>query len=97
MSLENGERLQILRYEHGQKYEPHYDTFDKFNQQKAGNRVATVLIYLSNVDKGGETVFPGSEVSFLDTVMLSMFFVTSPYELTSKSTLLIGKRFSTKG
>lgn len=63
LSPENGEQLQILHYEHGQKYEPHADFFvDDFNLQAGGNRVATVLMYLSNVDKGGETIFPASEV-----------------------------------
>ncbi|XP_043687073.1 probable prolyl 4-hydroxylase 7 [Telopea speciosissima] len=59
---ENGESMQILHYENGQKYEPHFDYFhDKANQQLGGHRVATVLMYLSNVEKGGETVFPNSE------------------------------------
>ncbi|XP_052189671.1 probable prolyl 4-hydroxylase 6 isoform X2 [Diospyros lotus] len=59
---ENGEAIQILHYEHGQKYEPHFDYFhDKANQQLGGHRVATVLIYLSDVTRGGETVFPSSE------------------------------------
>ncbi|CAM8976452.1 unnamed protein product [Rhodiola kirilowii] len=45
----------------GQKYEPHYDFFhDNINQQLGGHRVATVLMYLSNVEKGGETVFPNA-------------------------------------
>lgn len=59
---ENGESIQILHYEHGQKYEPHFDYFhDKVNQELGGHRVATVLMYLSDVAKGGETVFPNSE------------------------------------
>ncbi|KAJ8425370.1 hypothetical protein Cgig2_003648 [Carnegiea gigantea] len=59
---ENGEDLQILRYELGQKYEPHFDYFvDKVNQQIGGHRSATVLMYLSDVKKGGETVFPEAE------------------------------------
>lgn len=59
---ENGESIQILHYEHGQKYEPHFDYFhDKANQELGGHRVVTVLMYLSNVEKGGETVFPNSE------------------------------------
>lgn len=58
---ENGEALQVLKYEHGEKYEPHYDFFqDKVNSALGGHRVATVLMYLSNVTKGGETVFPNS-------------------------------------
>eukprot|EP00252_Welwitschia_mirabilis_P000879 TRINITY_DN10866_c0_g1_i1.p1 TRINITY_DN10866_c0_g1~~TRINITY_DN10866_c0_g1_i1.p1 ORF type:complete len:311 (+),score=61.14 TRINITY_DN10866_c0_g1_i1:242-1174(+) len=60
---ENGEAMQILHYENGQKYEPHFDFFhDKHNQALGGHRIATVLMYLSDVAKGGETVFPNSEL-----------------------------------
>ncbi|KAJ9564362.1 hypothetical protein OSB04_000328, partial [Centaurea solstitialis] len=63
LPVENGESMQILHYEHGQKYEPHWDYFhDKANQAMGGHRIATVLMYLSNVQKGGETVFPESEI-----------------------------------
>ncbi|GAB2297528.1 Probable prolyl 4-hydroxylase 7 [Dionaea muscipula] len=63
LPIENGEAIQILHYEHGQKYEPHYDYFhDKVNQQLGGHRIATVLMYLSDVEKGGETVFPDSQL-----------------------------------
>eukprot|EP00252_Welwitschia_mirabilis_P015408 TRINITY_DN3387_c0_g1_i2.p1 TRINITY_DN3387_c0_g1~~TRINITY_DN3387_c0_g1_i2.p1 ORF type:complete len:318 (+),score=42.21 TRINITY_DN3387_c0_g1_i2:155-1108(+) len=59
---ENGEDIQVLRYEEGQKYEPHYDYFqDKFNIARGGHRIATVLMYLTDVGKGGETVFPTAE------------------------------------
>lgn len=55
--------MQVLRYELGEKYEPHLDYFvDKANQERGGHRIATVLMYLSNVEKGGETVFPLLEV-----------------------------------
>uniref|UniRef100_A0A7N0SWL0 procollagen-proline 4-dioxygenase n=1 Tax=Kalanchoe fedtschenkoi TaxID=63787 RepID=A0A7N0SWL0_KALFE len=61
LPVENGENMQVLHYENGQKYEPHYDYFhDKANQELGGHRVATVLMYLSNVEKGGETVFPNA-------------------------------------
>ncbi|XVE68038.1 hypothetical protein DITRI_Ditri09bG0036200 [Diplodiscus trichospermus] len=62
LPIENGECIQILHYEHGQKYEPHFDYFhDKANQRQGGHRIATVLMYLSDVESGGETVFPNSE------------------------------------
>ncbi|KAI4351552.1 hypothetical protein L6164_005909 [Bauhinia variegata] len=62
LPVENGESIQILHYENGQKYEPHFDFFhDKANQELGGHRIATVLMYLSNVEKGGETVFPKAE------------------------------------
>ncbi|XP_057739402.1 probable prolyl 4-hydroxylase 6 [Arachis stenosperma] len=62
LPIENGESIQILHYENGQKYEPHFDYFhDKANQIMGGHRIATVLMYLSNVEKGGETIFPNAE------------------------------------
>ena len=55
--------MQIQHYEHGQKYDPHFDYFnDKINQVLEGHRYATVLMYLSTVHKGGETVFPNAKV-----------------------------------
>ncbi|KAH0733056.1 hypothetical protein KY285_001552 [Solanum tuberosum] len=61
---ENGEDIQVLRYEEGQRYEPHHDYFtDKVNIVRGGHRLATVLMYLSDVEKGGETAFPEAEVS----------------------------------
>jgi len=60
---ENGEDIQVLRYEHGQKYDAHFDYFhDKVNIVRGGHRMATILMYLSNVTKGGETVFPDAEI-----------------------------------
>ncbi|KAK9820337.1 hypothetical protein WJX72_009156 [[Myrmecia] bisecta] len=56
-----GEGMQILHYEKTEKYESHYDYFhDEVNKQNGGQRVATMLMYLSDVEEGGETVFPNS-------------------------------------
>lgn len=60
----HGEGLQVLHYQHAQKYEPHHDYFhDPVNARPevGGNRVATVLMYLSTVEEGGETVFPAAD------------------------------------
>lgn len=55
----NGEGLQVLRYQHGQKYDSHWDYFfHKEGTENGGNRFATVLMYLTDVEEGGETVFP---------------------------------------
>ncbi|TYH54118.1 hypothetical protein ES332_D09G146300v1 [Gossypium tomentosum] len=62
LPAENEESMQILHYENGQKYEPHFNYFhDKANQELGGHRIATVLMYLSDVESGGETVFPNAE------------------------------------
>lgn len=63
--VEHGEGLQVLHYEVGQKYEPHYDYFlDEFNTKNGGQRIATLLMYLSDVEEGGETVFPAATGNF---------------------------------
>ncbi|CAN6825488.1 unnamed protein product [Brassica oleracea] len=65
--VENGEGLQVLHYEVGQKYEPHHDYFsDAYNVKRGGNRIATVLMYLSDVEEGGETVFPAAKGNISD-------------------------------
>ncbi|XP_031476098.1 probable prolyl 4-hydroxylase 7 isoform X2 [Nymphaea colorata] len=62
LPIENAEPIQVLRYGIGEKYEPHFDYFnDKKNIVWGGHRMVTVLMYLSNVTKGGETVFPNAE------------------------------------
>ncbi|XP_010266054.1 PREDICTED: probable prolyl 4-hydroxylase 3 [Nelumbo nucifera] len=63
--VEHGEGLQILHYEVGQKYESHYDYFlDEFNTKNGGQRMATLLMYLSDVEEGGETAFPNAKANF---------------------------------
>ncbi|KAI9115089.1 hypothetical protein K1719_014102 [Acacia pycnantha] len=57
--VENGELMQVLRYEKNQFYKPHHDYFsDTFNLKRGGQRVATMLMYLSDNVEGGETYFP---------------------------------------
>ncbi|XP_027363294.1 prolyl 4-hydroxylase 1 [Abrus precatorius] len=57
--VENGELMQVLRYEKNQYYKPHHDYFsDTFNLKRGGQRIATMLMYLSDNIEGGETYFP---------------------------------------
>eukprot|EP00899_Mesostigma_viride_P010111 jgi/Mesvir1/19100/Mv12847-RA.2 len=59
---ENGEGMQVLHYELGQKYDAHFDYFhDPVNIRNGGQRIATVLMYLTDVEAGGETVFPNTK------------------------------------
>ncbi|KAF6165250.1 hypothetical protein GIB67_030432 [Kingdonia uniflora] len=55
----HGEEFNVLRYEIGQRYLSHYDAFnpDEYGPQKS-QRVASFLLYLSDVEEGGETIFP---------------------------------------
>ncbi|GMH22953.1 hypothetical protein Nepgr_024796 [Nepenthes gracilis] len=57
--VENGELIQVLRYEKNEFYRPHHDYFsDTFNVKRGGQRIATMLMYLSDNVDGGETYFP---------------------------------------
>ena len=69
--LENGEALQILRYQVGQEYQPHWDYVDPAQPGSApflargGQRVASLVMYLNTPEDGGATNFPeiGLEVA----------------------------------
>lgn len=67
--LTHAEPLQILNYAEGGEYLPHFDYFETegFEPQQAGvasplqtggQRIATVVVYLNNVEAGGGTIFP---------------------------------------
>ncbi|RZB60731.1 putative prolyl 4-hydroxylase 10 isoform C, partial [Glycine soja] len=63
--IEHGEPLHVIRYAVGQYYEPHVDYFEEeFSLVNGGQRIATMLMYLSNVEGGGETVFPIANANF---------------------------------
>jgi prolyl 4-hydroxylase len=67
--LEHGEGLQILHYTKGGEYRPHFDYFPPgqngsvLHTARGGQRVATLIVYLSDVDAGGETVFPDAGIA----------------------------------
>jgi prolyl 4-hydroxylase len=69
--IENGEGLQILRYQVGAEYRPHYDYFDPAEAgtptilKRGGQRLASIVCYLNTPEAGGATVFPdiGLEVA----------------------------------
>ena len=60
----NGEGLQVLQYQPGAQYKPHYDYFEPNEPgtprilERGGQRVATLIIYLQAPEQGGATIFP---------------------------------------
>ncbi|XP_014293971.1 prolyl 4-hydroxylase subunit alpha-2 [Halyomorpha halys] len=63
LSVSSAEELQVVNYGIGGHYEPHFDFARKdeknaFDSLGTGNRIATVLFYMSDVAQGGATVFP---------------------------------------
>jgi prolyl 4-hydroxylase len=77
---EHGEGLQVLRYEPGQEYEPHYDWFDPAASGagpllgRGGQRVATILVYLNDPECGGGTSFPDAHVEIGAVKGHALFF-----------------------
>lgn len=81
--VERGEGLQLLHYERGAEYRPHFDWFDpalpgpRKHLERGGQRLATIIMYLTDVEEGGATSFPkiglnvqprkGSAVFFANT------------------------------
>ncbi len=58
--LDQSEPLQLLRYRPGGEYKPHMDALPGEPNQ----RIATMLVYLSDDYEGGETSFPHAGLSF---------------------------------
>jgi len=58
--INHGESLQLLHYNRGEEYKTHYDFFpeSKVDASKGGQRIATLLMYLNDVEAGGKTIFP---------------------------------------
>lgn len=67
--MENGEGLQILRYGVGGEYRSHFDYFPPDQPghvahiARAGQRTATLVVYLNDVESGGETIFADAGIS----------------------------------
>lgn len=64
MDASYGEAIQGQRYSRGQEYKPHWDyfpvndTYWPYMREQGGQRCWTAMIYLSDVEAGGETHFP---------------------------------------
>ncbi|RXG58866.1 Prolyl 4-hydroxylase subunit alpha-1 [Armadillidium vulgare] len=78
LDLDTAEELQVANYGIGGHYEPHFDFArvsgensnkfireekDAFKSLGTGNRIATFLFYMTDVEAGGATVFPRLELS----------------------------------
>jgi prolyl 4-hydroxylase len=64
LPLAHAESLQVIHYEAGQEYRPHFDAYDLSTEkgrrycERGGQRIVTALAYLSAVAAGGTTGFP---------------------------------------
>jgi prolyl 4-hydroxylase len=91
--VEHGEPLQILHYQPGGEYKPHFDYFDPAQPgneavlKHGGQRVATLVMYLNDVEAGGSTVFPEIGLDVLPRRGNAVYFAytTEQGELDARS------------
>ncbi len=87
------EGLQVVRYDVRDEYQAHFDWIDpnlpglQQHLQHGGQRVATFILYLSNVEAGGTTSFPSLGLEIVPRKGAALFFVNTdshlvPDELT---------------
>lgn len=100
--VENGEGLQMLQYEKGNEYRPHYDWFDasrpgpRKHLERGGQRVGTIVMYLSDVEQGGGTSFPNIGLTVQPKKGSAVFFAnTDAYRRPDQQTLHAGEPVET--
>ncbi|CAB3401441.1 unnamed protein product [Caenorhabditis bovis] len=79
LEMETAEELQIANYGIGGHYDPHFDHAKKeesksFESLGTGNRIATVLFYMSQPKYGGGTVFTEVKTTNLPTRNDALFW-----------------------
>ncbi|MEO7854994.1 MAG: 2OG-Fe(II) oxygenase [Rubrivivax sp.] len=87
--VDKGEGLQVLRYQPGAQYEPHFDYFDPAQPgtpavlRRGGQRLATLIMYLNTPERGGATIFPDLRLQVAPTKGCAVFFsYDRPHEST---------------
>ncbi|WOV89222.1 2OG-Fe(II) oxygenase [Sporosarcina oncorhynchi] len=71
--IEHGEGLQILQYTPGQQYKAHHDFFSS-TSSVTNNRISTLVMYLNDVEQGGETFFPHLNFSVSPRKGMAVYF-----------------------
>ncbi|WP_028547124.1 2OG-Fe(II) oxygenase [Paenibacillus taiwanensis] len=72
--IEHGDGLQVLLYTPGQEYKPHYDFFAETSRASVNNRISTLVMYLNDVEDGGETTFPQLQFSVFPNKGMAVYF-----------------------
>ncbi|WP_072321437.1 2OG-Fe(II) oxygenase [Luteibacter sp. UNCMF366Tsu5.1] len=80
LDQEHGEGLQAMRYGPAAEYLPHFDYFppddpgSQAHLRNGGQRVSTLIMYLNDVDAGGETIFPRIDFSYVPRQGQALYF-----------------------
>lgn len=72
--IEHGEGIQILQYAPGQEYKAHHDFFSSSSKVANNNRISTLIMYLNDVEDGGETYFPKLNLSVSPKKGMAVYF-----------------------
>ncbi|SFF80175.1 prolyl 4-hydroxylase [Halobacillus alkaliphilus] len=72
--VEHGEGLHILNYKQGQEYKAHYDYFRSKAKATNNPRISTLVLYLNDVEEGGETYFPHMNLSISPHQGMAVYF-----------------------
>ncbi|MBW3112234.1 2OG-Fe(II) oxygenase [Bacillus sp. MCCB 382] len=72
--VEHGEGLQILNYKPGQEYKAHFDFFSASARPVKNPRISTLVMYLNDVEEGGETYFPKIGLSVSPQKGMAVYF-----------------------
>ncbi|MGE7906449.1 2OG-Fe(II) oxygenase [Peribacillus sp. NPDC094092] len=72
--IEHGDGIQILKYTPGQEYKAHFDFFTSSSIAAKNNRISTIIMYLNDVEHGGETFFPKLNFSVSPRKGMAVYF-----------------------
>lgn len=91
--VERGESYQVMHYQPGEQYKPHYDFFlprpDVAPPGPGGQRVGTLIIYLKTPEEGGATLFPEIGMEIKPSAGGAIFF-SYPNLFYARNTLHAG-------
>ena len=81
--VENCEPLHLAKYTKGQEYKPHHDSccddteLCRAFKGKSGDRIGTMLVYVTDDFEGGFTEFPHLEFSYKPKAGMAIFWETA--------------------
>ncbi|MBT2116286.1 2OG-Fe(II) oxygenase [Dyella sp. LX-66] len=93
LPMDHGEGLQVLHYQPGQEYEPHFDWFDPTQPgfaavtARGGQRIASIVMYLNTPEEGGGTGFPAAGLTVTALRGSAVYFA---YDTGDQSSLHAG-------
>ena len=74
LPIEHAEGLQILHYKPGEEFKAHFDYFGAHHPSNKNNRISSLVMYLNEVEQGGETTFPNLGLTVTPTKCSAVYF-----------------------